>query len=471
MDTPGDNGLWLTGPIPSPTVTSKIENKDTGTRSFLRKGIFMADIGPQMTAYRLKHYAFDLLALADLIEQMDAWNYVRMYLCLRSTVMYYDSRKQSSMAALRHCFFSIAVFLIIVTQASRATSARCPASDRNALLTFRSSLSEPYLGIFSSWTGDDCCSMWYGVSCDPTSGRVADISLRGESEDPILARAGRTSGLMMGVISPEICRLERLTTLILADWKQIAGPIPPCVTSLPFLRILDLVGNRLSGLIPRDIGRLTRLTVLNVADNNISGRIPASITGLSSLMHLDLSNNLISGPIPGDWGKLRMLSRALLARNRISGGIPESIGSMPRLADLDLASNQISGELPTNLGSMPVLSSLYLDSNRLTGPIPATLLASRGLGILNLSRNAIEGEIPDVFTTRSYYTALDLSHNRLKGKVPKTLVTAAYVGHLDLSHNHLCGPIPVGSPFDHLEAASFVYNDCLCGWPLPACKP
>lgn len=69
---------------------AEIENKDTGTRSFLRKGIFMADIGPQMTAYRLKHYAFDLLALADLIEQMDAWNYVRMYLCLRSTVMYYD---------------------------------------------------------------------------------------------------------------------------------------------------------------------------------------------------------------------------------------------------------------------------------------------------------------------------------------------------------------------------------------------
>ncbi|XP_042471849.1 photosynthetic NDH subunit of lumenal location 3, chloroplastic-like [Zingiber officinale] len=98
VDTPGDNGLWLTGPIPSPTVTNKIENKETGTRSFLRNGIFMAEIG-EMTAYRLKHYAFDLLALADLIEQMDAWNYVRMYLCLRSTVMYYDFDKVISAAA------------------------------------------------------------------------------------------------------------------------------------------------------------------------------------------------------------------------------------------------------------------------------------------------------------------------------------------------------------------------------------
>ncbi|URE48435.1 DNA-damage-repair toleration protein [Musa troglodytarum] len=72
----------------------------------------------------------------------------------------------------------------------------------------------------------NCCSRWYGVSCDPTTGRVADITLRGESEDPILARAGHSGGLMSGRISPEICRLDRLTTLILADWKQISGPIP-----------------------------------------------------------------------------------------------------------------------------------------------------------------------------------------------------------------------------------------------------
>ncbi|ONK66550.1 uncharacterized protein A4U43_C06F9360, partial [Asparagus officinalis] len=88
-------------------------------------------------------------------------------------------------------------------------------------------------------------------SCDPSTGRVADISLRGESPDPILAR----SGLMTGSLSPALCRLDRLDSLILADWKQVSGPIPSCISSLSFLRHLDLVGNQISGQIPCTLPR------------------------------------------------------------------------------------------------------------------------------------------------------------------------------------------------------------------------
>ncbi|KAL3324542.1 hypothetical protein AABB24_038599, partial [Solanum stoloniferum] len=371
----------------------------------------------------------------------------------------FRERNKTNMGSFKY----IAILLLAII----STVHSCPPSDRAALLSFRAALNEPYLGIFNSWKGYDCCHEWYGVSCDATTHRVADINLRGESEDPLFEKAHRT-GYMTGTISPSICKLERLSSLTIADWKGITGPIPSCITSLPFLRIIDLVGNKLTGSIPSSIGRLSRLTVLNVAENHLTGYIPRSLTNLSSLMHLDLRNNSIYGNIPTNFGKLRMLSRALLSRNRLTGHIPYSISYIYRLSDLDLSLNKLSGSIPPSLGKMHVLATLNLDGNNITGTIPPSLINSR-INILNLSKNAIEGYIPDSFDERSYFMVMDLSYNKLKGRIPKSISSATFIGHLDVSHNHLCGQIPEGSPFDHLEASSFTYNDCLCGKPLKPC--
>ncbi|KAL2925772.1 hypothetical protein RDABS01_007328 [Bienertia sinuspersici] len=347
----------------------------------------------------------------------------------------------------------------------------CTASDRAALLAVKSALNEPYLGIFKSWTGDDCCTNWYGVNCNPDSGRVTNLNLRGESQDPIFQKCGRTSGYMTGSISPEICKLDSLTSLVIADWKGISGEIPSCIPdSLTQLHELELVGNRLTGHIPANIGKFQKLKVLNFADNVLTGEIPTSVTNLGgSLMHLDLRGNQLTGQIPADFGKLGKLSRVLLSRNQLTGTIPSSITTMARLADLDLSTNKLTGSIPDQMGKMTVLSVLNLDSNDLSGTIPGSLLSDTGLNILNVSHNRLEGYIPDVFGAKSYFTALDLSYNNLKGHVPASLSKATYVGHLDLSHNHLCGSIPTSSPFDSLDAASFADNDCLCGNPLRTC--
>ncbi|KAG4958478.1 DNA-damage-repair/toleration protein DRT100 [Glycine soja] len=170
------------------------------------------------------------------------------------------------------------------------------------------------LARLSRLAGDQKLIFPRSQRCDTTTGRVTDINLRGESEDPIFKKAGR-SGYVTGKLSPAICGIDTLTTLVVADWKDIAKEIPACITALPSHRILDLIGNKLSGEIPADVSKFSCLTVLNLTDNALSDKIPTSITWLGSLKHLNLNNNQLCGEILKDFGNLVMLSRMLLTRN------------------------------------------------------------------------------------------------------------------------------------------------------------
>ncbi|XP_060973172.1 photosynthetic NDH subunit of lumenal location 3, chloroplastic [Cannabis sativa] len=87
-----DNDFWIDGRIPLPSVNNKIDNENTDTPSFLKKRIFIADIGLKGRMYRLRKYAFDLLGMEDLIGE-DTLNYVQKFIKIKATFMYYNFDK------------------------------------------------------------------------------------------------------------------------------------------------------------------------------------------------------------------------------------------------------------------------------------------------------------------------------------------------------------------------------------------
>ncbi|KAL2928291.1 hypothetical protein RDABS01_000931 [Bienertia sinuspersici] len=53
----------------------------------------------------------------------------------------------------------------------------CNAIDKEALLDFKSRIEFDGRGRLSTWMPEnDCCATWYGVKCDPTNGRVVQLS-------------------------------------------------------------------------------------------------------------------------------------------------------------------------------------------------------------------------------------------------------------------------------------------------------
>ncbi|KAJ4822703.1 hypothetical protein Tsubulata_039695 [Turnera subulata] len=88
-----DNGLWIEDfPLPVPSADNNLDNEKTGTRNFLKKRIYVANIPVQTRRRRIKKYAFDLMAMEDLIGP-DTLNWVQRFLTLKTTFLYFDFDK------------------------------------------------------------------------------------------------------------------------------------------------------------------------------------------------------------------------------------------------------------------------------------------------------------------------------------------------------------------------------------------
>ncbi|CAL9247275.1 unnamed protein product, partial [Arabidopsis halleri] len=296
-------------------------------------------------------------------------------------------------------------------------------TDRQALLEFKSQVSEGKRGVLSSWNHSLPLCNWNGVTCGRKHKRVTRLDL-GELQ-------------LGGVISPSIGNLSFLISLNLSD-NSFGGTIPREVGNLFRLEHLDmsfnflkegipvglyncsrlaevfLFSNHLGGGVPSEIGSLTKLVELDLGLNDLKGKLPASLGNLTSLMEVSFTVNNMEGEIPDDIGRLTQIVTLHLSTNKFSGVFPPSIYNLSTLLYLNIRGNGFSGSLRPGFGNLlPNLEQIYMGENYFTGAIPITLPNISTLQKLGMEGNRMIGSISPNFGQVRNLIALVLHNNSL----------------------------------------------------------
>ncbi|PKU64112.1 LRR receptor-like serine/threonine-protein kinase RPK2 [Dendrobium catenatum] len=269
--------------------------------------------------------------------------------------------------------------------------------ERDALLRFKSSVSDP-AGLLAAWSTEslDHCS-WPWLSCDSRS-RVVEVNISAAAatscplSTPTVRSCPDPTRRLTGRLSASMGELSQLKVLYL-PFHGFSGEIPNEIWLLENLEVLNLESNLFSGYLPQQFPR--GLRVLNLGFNRIVGEIPQSLSNCLDLETLDLSGNNLNGTVPGFVGNLRSLRGLYLSFNYLSGSIPEDIGlGCLSLEHLDLSGNLLLGSIPRSLGNCSKLQSLLLFSNLLDDVIPPVLGLLTKLQVLDVSRNSLSGPVP-----------------------------------------------------------------------------
>uniref|UniRef100_A0A0E0IGG5 non-specific serine/threonine protein kinase n=1 Tax=Oryza nivara TaxID=4536 RepID=A0A0E0IGG5_ORYNI len=288
---------------------------------------------------------------------------------------------------------------------SAARSVNYSEMDRQALLSFKASISSDPVGVLHSWSTSslDFCN-WSGVRCGMTHPlRVTSLDLN--------------SRQLNGNLSSSLANLTSITQLDLSN-NQLLGSIPKELgTGSKSLRVVNLAFNSLAGGIPHSLASSSSLTVLNLTNNLFFGTIPASLfNGSSNLAIIDLRMNAFSGPIPNFY-KMSALQILNLAQNNLSGSIPPSLGKVSSINLISLEMNNLEGSIPETLTSLANASKLQwisLDNNKLVGtPPPAPSLSRAAAHSLCVSlrrrRRLHPHRLQTLAAVRSFSLSLSLS--------------------------------------------------------------
>lgn len=239
--------------------------------------------------------------------------------------------------------------------------------------------------------------------------------------------------------------MPKLEILFLNE-NSLAGPVPelqPNSKTGSTLRQIHLGRNNILSTIPPSISLLSSLTLLDLSGCLLTGSIPRELSNLTLLEHLFLDVNELSGSVMSDLGRLTSLETLYLDFNDFTSSLPSELGLMTSLKKLHIQGSKLSGRIPSSLGKLTTLENLNLYSSQLTGPIPAELGHMEQLTNLYLQMNALTSTIPSALgMLTSLTTNLDLGGNALTGLVPRELGNLTNLDHMSFQGNSITGTMP-----------------------------
>ena len=269
------------------------------------------------------------------------------------------------------------------------------------------------------------------------------------------------------------CRMGRLTRLALPN-RSLSGTIPPSLSILRMLSILDLSENNLSGTLPTQLGLLGKLSRLELRGNRISGTIPSELGAVGNASKLMTKFDLFTlgvGKIYEESKHAEHLLKLTMGNNEISGAIPSELGRLTDLTYLDLQGNKALGTpLPawrrsnisstshanTTTGNASLgdgilgnASSHIEDSwERVEGfsgvpGLPSQIGRLRDLRVLHVSHMALQNALPTQLGQLSRLQSVSAANSNLNGWLPTQLGNLPQLQHVRLANNQISGSLPI----------------------------
>uniref|UniRef100_A0A0E0JAM8 non-specific serine/threonine protein kinase n=1 Tax=Oryza nivara TaxID=4536 RepID=A0A0E0JAM8_ORYNI len=368
----------------------------------------------------------------------------------------------------RHCSFVLLIVVVVVAYLLVGVVPALQASviaedDGRALMQFQSLITEDPYGALASWGGSSSSNHsaspatpcgWCGVTC----------GVRGRSRGRVTALDLRRLGLGGAIVAQS--SLSSLTYLRWLDLSQnrLCGGVP---TPLPLsLEYLNLSRNALQGAVSSELGSLRRLRILSLIllaeisvrnkhlvmqFNNLTGTLPPCAGNrLPRLKVLSVDRNQPHGAIPVSLCNSSKLEVIQMMKNSFSGVIPDCLGAhLQNLWELTLDDNQLEANSDSDwrfLDSLTNCSNLKvigLAGNKLRGLLPASIAnLSTSMEFLSIYNNMINGQIPQGIGNLVNLDSIYIHLNNLAGTIPDSIGKLKKLSNLYLYDNNLSGQIP-----------------------------